>query len=134
MISHAATPDSQRRARILVVAAVVQLALSVVLLLVASTTTGRLPRCGGPVDVAVAFSLVLTLALLHRASADRVGAAALRASYRIATTLPAFVSVMLWVFRDRLIWNTLLPGLAWRSFVLLSALPLAFAAFERQDA
>jgi hypothetical protein len=74
------------------------------------------------------LSVVATLIALHRAAADRVGAAELRASYRVATTMAAIVLVLLWIFRDRVIWNVLLPGLAWRTFVVLSALPMAMVA------
>ena len=62
-------------------------------------------------------------------AANRVGPAELRVSYRVATTLPAVILVLFWIFRDRLTWNILLPGLAWRSFVVLSALPMALAVW-----
>lgn len=51
----------------------------------------------------------------------------------MATTLPAVMLVLLWIFRDRLIWNILLPGLAWRSFVVLSALPLALVVWREPE-
>lgn len=123
-----------RHGQVLVVAGVAQLLISVTLLLVASTAPAdRLPRWGGPLDAAVAFSLVGTLVLLHRAAADRVVPADMRVSYRVATTLPAVMLVLLWIFRDRLIWNILLPGLAWRSFVVLSALPLALVVWREPE-
>jgi hypothetical protein len=128
MRAHPDFLSGRRRARTLVGVGAAQLAVSVALLLVASTTPARLPRWGGPLDGAVAFSLILTLVLLHRVAGGRVGPAALGASYRVATTLPAVVLVVLWVFRDRLIWKILLPGVAWRGFVLLSALPPCLAA------
>jgi hypothetical protein len=66
-------------------------------------------------------------------AADRVTPAVLHTSHRVAATLPAVVLVLLWVFRDRLVWNTVLPGLAWRSWVLLSALPLSVASWRQPD-
>jgi hypothetical protein len=114
----------------LVVLGAVQLAVSVALLLVASTTPARLPKWGGPLDVGVAFSLVVTLALLERSGAGLIGPAVLRASHRIGATLSALVFLALWMFADRLVWNTLLPGLAWRSFVVLTALPPALAVWR----
>lgn len=117
--------------RALVVAGAAQLAVSLSLLLIASMPPEeRLPRWGGPIDVALAFSIVATLIVLHRAAADRVGIGELRTGYRVAATLPAVMLVLLWLFRDSLIWNVLLPGLAWRSFVLLSALPMALAVWR----
>jgi hypothetical protein len=41
--------------------------------------------------------------------------------------------VLLWIFRDRLIWNVLLPGLAWRTFVVLSGLPMTLVVWRRRD-
>jgi hypothetical protein len=117
----------------LVAAGAVQLAVSVTLLLVASTAPARLPKWGGPFDVGVAFSLVVTLALLERATASRVGLPVLRAGHRVVSTLPALVFLALWMFSDRLIWNTLLPGLAWRSFVVLTAIPAAVAAWTTRS-
>jgi len=122
-----------RHGRALVAIGAAQLVVSVALLLIASTTPQRLPRWGGPVDGAIAFTLVATLGVLYQATASRVRMAELRPSYHVATLLPAAVLVLLWLFRGRLIWNVLLPGLAWRIFVVLSAVPLAMAAVRRTE-
>jgi hypothetical protein len=125
--------DPPRHGRLIVVLGAGQLIVSFALLLWASTTPAPLPRWGGPIDGVIAFTLVGTLALLYQTAAKRVGLAELRASHRVATTLPAVIFILLWLSQHRLIWNVLLPGLAWRSFVLLSAIPLVMAVWRRPD-
>ena len=118
------------RARWLVVLGTLELAVSVALLLIAATTPTRLPRWGGPVDVTVALSLVVTLALLRGATSSRVAVVELRNTQTLMTILPPAAFVGLWLAQNHLIWNTLLPGLAWRSFVVASVIPLALATLR----
>jgi len=109
-------------------------ALSVGLLLVAGTA--RTEIAGGTVsfigvlDVAVAFAVVLVGWLIVARATALVGGFARRWSYGVATVLPAAVLVGLWLARDRLLWNVLLPGLAWRTYILLACLPAALAVWR----
>lgn len=116
--------------RLLVSLGMLELTVSLALLLIASTGRERLPSWAGPVDGVIAFLVVATLALVHARSASRVEATTLRASQTAMTVIVPGAFVLLWLFRDRLDWNILMPGLAWRSFVVLSGLPLSLAAWR----
>ena len=99
-------------------------------LMYASMHPGALPRWGGVVDVAVAFLLVGWLAALHLKHGRAVGRTELLQSNQVLAFLFPLVFVGLWLAADRLTWNILLPGLAWRSFVVVQALPAALAAWN----
>jgi hypothetical protein len=107
-----------------------QLAASVALLLIASTSRDKLPGWGGAVDGLLAFTLVTTAALIQRLGAKAVGRTALQRAHEIASVVPAMIFVALWLFRDRLTWNILLPGLAWRTFFVLYVLPASLATWR----
>jgi hypothetical protein len=40
---------------------------------------------------------------------------------------------LFFVFGDRITWNVLLPGLAWRAWLLMYTLPAAIAAYQPVD-
>ena len=123
-----------RHGRLLAALGAAQFAASVVLLLAASASAHGvedLPRWGGPLDVVLAFSLVVTLALVDAAARGRVGARALAVGRYAAALVVPLALVAMWLFRERLDFNVLLPGLAWRSYVLLYGLPAAVAVCER---
>jgi len=110
------------------------LVISVTLLLIASTTPvpfkpGQL-TWQGVVDVATAFAVVITGIGVTLKAGALVDHEARRLSYGIATVPPALLLLGMWLFQDRLRWNVLLPGLAWRSYVLLFSLPAALALWR----
>ena len=111
-----------------------RLALSVTILLIASTAPvafepGQL-TWPGVLDVATAFAVVIAgMAVTVKAGA-LVDDEARRLSYSIATGLMPLALVGMWLFQDHLRWNVLLPGLAWRSYALLFSLPPAVALWR----
>ena len=113
--------------RLLVAAFVVELAVSVTLLLIASTRS-ELPAWGGPLDGIIAFAAVATAALIWYAAPKPAGARALSIGHAAAATVPALEIAAVWWFRDSLDLNILLPGLAWRTFIALYTLPFALDA------
>jgi hypothetical protein len=117
------------RGRLLVFLGVGQFIVSLALLLIASTSSEQLPRWCGFLDVLLVLALVVTIELIRRAATDRLQDRVLKISYQIATSLPAALFLALWFAADRLIWNTLLPGLAWRTFLLLYGLPFGLTAW-----
>ena len=52
---------------------------------------------------------------------------ALRAALLVDGTAPSVVLIAAWLVRERLDWNVLLPGLAWRWFIMAYAMPAAIA-------
>ncbi len=82
-----------------------------------------MPSWGGPLDVAIAFTLIATSFLVWRRAGERVGPAELRARHAVAAVVPALVLAAMWWYRDALDFNVLLPGLAWRTWLVLYTLP-----------
>jgi amino acid transporter len=85
------------------------------------------------VDVVIAFSLIATSFLIWRRAAGREGLRALRMAHGIAAIVPALVLVALWLYRDSLDFNVLLPGLAWRTWIVLYTLPAAITVVSRGE-
>lgn len=110
--------------RLLIVACALEVLFSVVLLLIASSRA-QLPAWGGPVDVVVAFALVGTCAWIWAIAPRARDPWALSIGHAAAATLPAVLIAAVWWFRDQLDLNVLLPGLAWRTFIVLYTLPAA---------
>jgi hypothetical protein len=100
----------------------------VTLLLIASTRSD-LPPWGGPVDVIIAFTLVATAFLIWRRAGDRAGLGELRIGHGVAAVVPALVLAAMWWYRESLDFNILLPGLAWRTWLVLYTLPFALTLF-----
>jgi hypothetical protein len=122
------------RERLLVLLAVGQFVVSLALLFIASTSSERLPRWCGFLDVLFVLTLVVTIELIRRAATYRIQNRELKISYQIATSLPTVLFLALWFAADSLIWNTLLPGLAWRTFLLLYGLPFGLTAWMTNGA
>jgi hypothetical protein len=109
---------------------IVQLTASTSLLMWAALTHGAVPRWAGVVDVALAFALVCA-ALTLRIRTEQARARTMLRSYGAAATLPSALIIVVWWFRDRLDLNILLPGLAWRLFVLFDLMPALLASLNR---
>ena len=123
-----------RRWRMVVLLEAGLLVISVTLLLIASTSPVPFEpnqlTWQGVVDVVTAFTVALAGIGVTIKAGALVDNEARRLSYGIATVLPALLLVSMWLFQDRLRWNVLLPGLAWRSYVLLFSLPPALALWR----
>lgn len=89
------------------------------------------PGAGGPLDVAIAFTLVATAFLIWRRAGDRAGLRELRIGHGVAAIVPTLVLVAIWWYRDSLDFNVLLPGLAWRTWLVLYTIPSAQALVLR---
>ena len=105
-----------------------ELVISFTLLLIASTRS-ELPAWGGPVDVVVAFAVVATAAWIWMLAPKIRSSWSLTIGHAAAATIPALEIAAVWWFRDQLDLNILLPGLAWRTFIVLYTLPAALDAW-----
>ena len=112
------------RRRGLVAAFFIELVASCALLLIASTRS-ELPSWGGPVDGVLAFVVVGTALWIWVKAPKTRDAGALAAGHAAAATVPALEIAAVWWFREQLDLNVLLPGLAWRTFIVLYTLPAA---------
>ena len=99
---------------------------SVALLLIASTRSD-LPSWGGIVDGIIAFTLVGTSFFVWRRGGEAATLRDLRIGHGLAATVPALMLVAIWWYRDSLDLNVLLPGLAWRTWLVLYTVPSALA-------
>jgi len=109
---------------------IAELVVSFALLLIASTLSD-LPAWGGPVDVVFAFAVVATAAWIWTLAPKARDPWALTVGHAVAATVPALEIAAVWWFRDELDLNVLLPGLAWRTFIVLYTIPAAINAWRR---
>lgn len=116
--------SSRPSPRLVIALFVVELSGSIALLLVASTRS-ELPAWGGPVDVVLAFIVIGTAAWIWMLAPKLRDPSALAAGHAAAATVAALEIAAVWWFRDQLDLNVLLPGLAWRTFIVLYTLPAA---------
>jgi cytochrome bd-type quinol oxidase subunit 2 len=123
-----------RYAGVLVALSGIEFCISAAILLLASRNDiSKFPVWFGVVDAALAVTLVLTLLFAKAAEGGPNEVRAVRRSYSILTYFAPAVIVAVWVFRDALLLNTLLPGLAWRTYVLFELLPTALTIFSKKS-
>lgn len=108
--------------------------LSINLLLVASTLPGRFVEgqvsWEGIIDVVTAVILAILGTLMQVKAKNKIEVVMWQRSYGIATLLPSVILLLMWVFASKIIWTTLLPGLAWRTWLLLYTLPPSIALWK----
>jgi hypothetical protein len=99
---------------------VILFGVSTALLLIASTAKTPLPAWGGYLDVAIVVLIAFTGITIHQRnkSAPRYDM-----SYQVAIYLFPLILVGMWLYRNSIDFNILLPGLAWRTYFFLSILP-----------
>ena len=122
--------------RLLVLLGAAQLVVSSALLAWASLSPRLVPLWARVLDVTIAFLLVYTAAVL-RACAEQAPPAhrltELRRALLVNSTVPSVVLLGAWLLRDRIDWNILLPGLAWRLFITLYGMSSALTAWRREE-
>ena len=96
--------------------------ISKAILLIASTSQTPVPTWGGYLDVAIVFLIALTGFVIYQRNK---GTSRYDISYQVATYFFPLILVGMWVYRDSLDFNILLPGAAWRTYFFLSILPHA---------
>ena len=123
-------PSTQRPAhqgRLLIPVGLILFGVSTLFPVLASLTTPELlPGWIGWLDVTLAFLTVgLMLVIDTRArgkSDDHVKLVSYRL-YRVLAYLPLILLVVFFIFGNRIRWDILLPGLAWRAWLLAYSLP-----------
>ena len=94
--------------------------ISAAIVLIASTARIPVPRWGGYIDVGI---VVLLAAVGFTIYQRDMGSPQYEMSHHIAVYLVPSILVGMWIFRNSLDFNILLPGLAWRTYFFLSILP-----------
>jgi len=118
-------PDWGRR---LAIVAAVMFVVSSVFPVVAglSHNTASFPKWWGTLDVGLAFVLAVLALVILAVTQGKVNKQAEEVSYRAYRILTHAIFLMLVVFflvGDRIVWSNCLTGLAWRTWLLLYALP-----------
>jgi hypothetical protein len=93
----------------------------------------RPPVWIGFIDVALAALLVFLALLTDSVARAKIDARIVERSYRLYRTLavvPLVLLVLFFLAGDSIKWEVLLPGLAWRAWLLLYFLPSWLAAWE----
>jgi hypothetical protein len=100
----------------------IQLLVSTILLCWAATWSTPVPRWAGLLDAGLALTLVVTAGVIRARCNPHAGVpenAGEPAGFLLLATLPSLILVALWLGRERLDLNILLPGLAWRLFLVM---------------
>jgi hypothetical protein len=108
--------------RFLVLAFGTLFVISSMIVLIAGTATIPAPAWGGYLDVAIVVLIALTGFTIYQRSKSMQR---LDISYQVAIYLVSLILVGMWLYRDSLDFNILLPGVAWRMYFFLSILPHA---------
>jgi hypothetical protein len=97
-------------------------AISTAILLIASTAKNPVPAWGGYLDVGIVVLIAVTGFTIHQ---QDKGAPRYDVSHQVAIYLFPLILVGMWVYRNLIDFNILLPGVAWRTYLFLSILPHA---------
>lgn len=122
-------PPVQHRGRVATLLWMVQFALSVTLLVIASVTHWH-PLWAGIIDVALVFTLVITAAIISREAEGKIAPKTWSVSYRFATYLPVALLLVLWIFQTKFDFNYL-TGVAWRTWLLLNTYPAIITVWNK---
>jgi hypothetical protein len=101
---------------------IILFAISTAILFIASTSRTPVPIWGGYLDVGIVFLIAMTGFVIYQRnkSTPRYDI-----SHQAAIYLFSLMLVGMWVYRESLDFNILLPGAAWRTYFFLSILPHA---------
>jgi hypothetical protein len=94
--------------------------ISTAILLIASTAKTPLPAWGGYLDVGIVILIAFFGFWIRQRD---TGTPRYDISHPVTVYLFPAILVGIWLYRDSLDFNILLPGLAWRTYFLLGILP-----------
>ena len=105
-------------------------AVSTAILLIASTAKKPVPAWGGYLDVGIVILIAFIGFSIHQRnkSLPRYDF-----SHQVAIILFPLILVSMWLYRNSLNFNILLPGLAWRTYFFLSILPHSLALSKAEQ-
>jgi hypothetical protein len=105
-------------------------AASTAILLLASIARTPVPAWGGYLDVGIVILIAFIGFSIHQRnkSLPRYDI-----SHQVAITLFSLILVSMWLYRNSLDFNILLPGLAWRTYFFLSILPHGLALSKAEQ-
>ena len=101
------------REKILFISFLLLYTVSIAIVLMVSTARSPLPAWGGYLDVGIVALIFINGFAIHRMKESRPDH---YISYQAAVYLFPIILTGLWIYREILDFNILLPGLAWRTF------------------
>ena len=119
------------REKILFISFLALYTVSIAIVLIASTAKSPLPAWSGYLDVGIVALIFITGFAIHRMKESRPDH---YISYQAAVYLFPIILVGLWIYREILDFNILLPGLAWRTFFFFSILPYGLNLWKQETA
>jgi hypothetical protein len=120
-----------RRARLLFISFFVLYAISTAIVLIASTASNPMSVWGGYVDVGIVVLIALNGFAIYALNKSELR---YEISHQTAIYMFPIILLGMWLYRNRLDFNILLPGLAWRTFFFLHILPYALNIWHRESA
>ena len=105
-------------------------AISTAILLIASTAKPPVPAWGGYLDVGIVVLIAIAGFAIHQQNKI---VPRYEISHQVAIYLFPLILVGMWLYRDSLDLNILLPGLAWRTYFFLSILPLGLGLWKMEQ-
>ena len=105
--------------------------ISTMILLIASTAKTRLPAWGGYLDVGIVVLIAVSgfTIYVRNKNAPRYDV-----SHQVALYLFPLLILGMWLYRDSLDFNILLPGVVWRTYFLLSIVPYGIHLWKLEQA
>jgi hypothetical protein len=127
----------QGRGRALAIAWAVLLVVTVAFPVAASLIPAEsVTQWMGVADVALALVFVVASLAIDALARGKVSGEVVHLSYRIYRglgTIPLILLAIFFLVGEAIRWNVLLPGLAWRAWVLIYALPAALVLWKASD-
>ncbi|HZJ23581.1 MAG TPA: hypothetical protein VFD54_09750 [Anaerolineales bacterium] len=117
------------REKILFISFLLLYAVSIAIVLMSSTAKSPLPVWGGYLDVGIVALIFINGFAIHRMKESRPD---YHISYQAAVYLFPLILTGLWIYREILDFNILLPGLAWRTFFFFSILPYGLNLWKQE--
>jgi len=113
-----------------IVSFIILFVISTVILLITSTARTPVPTWGGYLDVGIVVLIALIGFIIHQRNKS---GPRYNISHQIAIYLFPLILVGMWINRDSLDFNILLPGVAWRTYYFLSILPHALSLWKLEQ-
>ncbi|MEW6085113.1 MAG: hypothetical protein AB1607_11010 [Chloroflexota bacterium] len=106
-------------------------AVSTYLVLYASTADVPIPKWGGYLDVGLVFVIVyLSFRIFEKGKSNP----RFQTAHRAALNIMPLMLLGIWIYRNSLDLNILLPGLAWRTYLFFHILPYALNLWKPEPA
>ena len=116
--------------RIYVASFLLLFVISTAILLIASTAKTPAPAWLGYLDVGIVVLIALAGFVIHQRAKP---APRYDISHQVGIYLFPLILVGMWIYREALDFNILLPGVAWRIYFFLSILPHALNLWKSEQ-